>query len=32
MEQFVEKVIGLNEPKTIFMLCGIFVFTDVLTG
>lgn len=32
MEQFIEKVIGLNEPKTIFLLCGMFVFTDVLTG
>ena len=31
-QEFIEKVIGLNEPKTIFMLCGIFVFTDVLTG
>ncbi len=32
MEQFVEKIIGMNEPRTIFMLCGIFIFTDVLTG
>lgn len=32
MEQFIEKLVGLNEPKTIFLLCGIFVFTDVLTG
>lgn len=32
MEQFVEKIIGMNEPKTIFMLCGIFISTDVLTG
>lgn len=32
MEQFVEKIIGMNEPKTIFMLCGIFIFADVLTG
>lgn len=31
-QEFIEKIISLNEPKTIFMLCGIFVFTDVLTG
>lgn len=32
MEQFIEKVSNINEPKTIFLLCGIFVFADVLTG
>lgn len=32
MEKFVEKIIGVSEPKTIFLLCGLFVFTDVLTG
>lgn len=32
MEQFIEKIIGINEPRTIFLLCGIFIFTDVLTG
>ena len=32
MEEFVEKVININDPKTIFMLCGIFIFTDVITG
>lgn len=32
MEQFVEKLMNINEPKTIFLLCGIFIFTDVITG
>lgn len=32
MEEFVEKVVNINDPKTIFMLCGIFIFTDVITG
>ena len=32
MEQFIEKITSINEPKTIFLLCGIFVFADVLTG
>lgn len=32
MDIFIEKIATINEPKTIFLLCGIFVFTDVLTG
>lgn len=32
MEQFIEKIMSVNEPKTIFILCAIFIFTDVLTG
>lgn len=32
MEQFIEKIMLVNEPKTIFILCAIFIFTDVLTG
>ncbi len=32
MDIFIEKIMTINEPKTIFLLCGIFVFTDVLTG
>lgn len=32
MEQFIEKIMSVNEPKTIFVLCAIFIFTDVLTG
>lgn len=32
MEQFIEKLYSINDPKTIFILCGIFIFTDVLTG
>ena len=26
MEEFVEKVININDPKTVFMLCGIFIY------
>lgn len=32
MEQFIEKIMSVNEPKTVFILCAIFIFTDVLTG
>lgn len=32
MEQFIEKLTSINEPKTIFLLCGAFIFADVLTG
>ena len=32
MEEFINKIIGINNPKTIFLLCGLFIFTDVLTG
>lgn len=32
MENFIDKIINISEPKTIFILCGIFIFTDVLTG
>ena len=32
MELFVEKLVAINEPKTIFILCAIFIFADVLTG
>lgn len=32
MEQFIEKLTSINEPRTIFVMCGLFVFIDVLTG
>lgn len=32
MEQFIERIMAVNEPKTIFILCAIFIFTDVITG
>lgn len=32
MEEFIEKIMSINEPRTIFLLCGLLVFTDVLTG
>lgn len=32
MEEFIKLIEGLSDPKTIFEICGIFIFTDVLTG
>jgi toxin secretion/phage lysis holin len=32
MEEFIQQVMTINEPKKLFILCGIFIFTDVLTG
>ncbi len=32
MEEFIEKLSSMNEPKRLFILCGIFIFTDVITG
>lgn len=32
MEEFIERIMEVNDPKTLFLLCGIFIFTDVLTG
>ena len=32
MEEFIEKLMNVSEPKTLFLLCGIFIFTDVITG
>lgn len=32
MEEFAKKVMSINEPKTLFMLCGILIFSDVITG
>ena len=32
MEEFVAIVMSINEPKTLFMLCGILIFSDVITG
>lgn len=32
MEEFVKIITTINDPKTIFELCAIFIFTDVLTG
>lgn len=32
MEEFITKLTGINNPKTLFILCGIFIFTDILTG
>lgn len=32
MEEFITKIMNINDPKTLFILCGIFIFTDILTG
>lgn len=32
MDIFVEKMLHINDPKTLFFLCAIFIFSDVLTG
>lgn len=32
MEDFTQKMLTINEPKTLFMLCAIFIFSDVVTG
>lgn len=32
MEEFLEQLPYLTEPRTLFFLCGIFIFSDVLTG
>lgn len=32
MEEFVSLILAINKPKTLFILCGVFIFTDVITG
>lgn len=32
MEEFINRLLVMNEPKTLFILCDVFIFTDVLTG
>lgn len=32
MEEFIKIITGLNSPKTIFSMCGIFIFADIITG
>lgn len=32
MEQFIEKITNINDPKILFILCGIFIFSDIFTG
>lgn len=32
MEEFVNKILEINNPKIIFSLCGLFIFSDILTG
>lgn len=32
MEEFIQKITTINNPNTIFQVCGLFIFMDVLTG
>ena len=32
MDVFIETIVNINDPKTLFYLCGVFTFTDVVTG
>ena len=32
MEVFITNLTSINDPKTLFIICGLFIFTDVLTG
>lgn len=32
MEEFITRILSINEPRVLFILCGVFIFTDVLTG
>ena len=32
MENLVQQIMSMNDAKTLFILCGIFIFTDILTG
>lgn len=32
MDEFIKKIIAINDPETLFFLCAIFIFSDVLTG
>lgn len=31
-EQFITKIMEIKEPRTIFILCGVFIFADIITG
>ena len=32
MEQLMERIVEVNDPKSLFILCGIFIFFDITTG
>lgn len=32
MEQLMERIVEVNDPKSLFILCGIFIFSDIVTG
>lgn len=32
MEQVIQKLLEINDSRTLFILCGIFIFSDIITG
>lgn len=32
MEEFINTISRISDAKTIFLLCGLFIFADILTG
>ena len=32
MDEFIKSISQISEAKTIFLLCGLFIFTDIITG
>ncbi len=32
MDEFITQILEISNPKTLFLLCGIFIFADVITG
>lgn len=32
MEEFIEYAMAMNDPRLLFILCGIFIFIDVPTS
>ena len=32
MEIFIEQITSIQSPKTLFLICGLFIFADVITG
>lgn len=32
MEDLLKQLMNVNDPSVLFLLCGVFIFADVLTG
>lgn len=32
MSEFIEQVRAINEPQILLILCGVFIFSDIITG